>query len=598
MKHISVKYTSVIVFLSLITFVNSVNAQSLKKIRVSDVSFTGISAFSKDRLSRIMITRSSRFLSPHYYNENIFHEDIKALELFYYQNGYFDAAITDFQVNIDSTRTWANIDITISEGELTYIESVTILGNTIFPDSLLLEKIHILPEEPYRQKKIDDSTLNILTFYANNGYLDAEVKPDIHVNPEKHRVLIDLYIIENSQFTVGNIQINGLEKTQENVIMRKLIFHSDQVINYARLLESQRKIYMTGLFQSVYIYPKVSSLGDSVKKDIHIDVKENMSGEFNIALGFGSVDRIRVKTELYNNNVRGTSLKLGLAGKMSYIEQSVESSFTNPNTFGTPLSTDFNIIKDKKDEPGYILDRTGAGMTIGYNFNRNNVLLTYNYARTKLSDLKVDIIPDDLKSNTRSLKLSFIHDTRDNLFNPIKGFFFEASGELGTFYAVKTTPFYRFSGQIKYYYPLNQLTVVATSVELGFIENEGNINLLPLHERFYAGGPNSLRGFDYQKVGPLDSKRLPVGGKCKLVLNLLEIRRTIYKMVGSVVFIDIGNVWTKPEDINLRDMRIVPGIGLRVNSPIGLGRIDYGINVDKQENESKGHLYFSIGQAF
>ena len=85
---------------------------------------------------------------------------------------------------------------------------------------MLFEQINIRADEPYRQNKIDASTVNLLTFYADNGYLDAEVEPDIRVNPDTHRALVDFNISEKSQFTIARIQINGLDKTRENVVKR------------------------------------------------------------------------------------------------------------------------------------------------------------------------------------------------------------------------------------------------------------------------------------------------------------------------------------------------------------------------------------------
>jgi len=391
---------------------SGVCARSEKKIKVDSVSFNGVGAFSQRHLSKVIITRASRVLSSYYYNEDIFLEDMKSLELFYHQNGYLEAAVTDYDVKVDSTHFRAQVGITIAEGELTYIEGVSILGNSVFPDSLLIQKITIKGGDPFLRRRIDNSTLNLVTFYADHGYLDAEVQPDIRINSETHRALIDFYIIEKSQFAIGGIRLEGLEKTRKNVVMRELVFNPEEVINYSLLLKSQRNIYLTGLFQSVFIRPQPSSSSDSTKKDILIDIKEAMTGEFNVALGYGSIDRARGKIEIYNNNVRGTSLKLGLVGKISFIQRGIETSFTNPWTFGKPVHTDMNFLMEWKDEPGYNLDRIGEKMVVGHKFNNNNINMTFRNERTKLSQIKVTKIPDDSKSNTRSVKLTFNSDTR------------------------------------------------------------------------------------------------------------------------------------------------------------------------------------------
>ncbi|MFC1538513.1 outer membrane protein assembly factor BamA [Candidatus Latescibacterota bacterium] len=597
MRMFLLKSTIIIVAFILITG-SGVCARSVKKIKVDSVSFNEVKAFSPRRLSKVMITRTSRIFSPYYYIEDIFLDDIKSLELFYHQNGYLEAEVTHYNVNIDSTQFKAQVEISIAEGERTFIEGFSILGNSVFPDSLLLHEITIKVGDPFLRKMIDDSTLNLVTFYADHGYLDAEVKPDIRIDLETHRVLIDFNFIEKSQFAIGEIRLEGLDKTRKNVVMRELVFNPDEVINYSLLLKSQRNIYLTGLFQSVFIRPQPSSVGDSEKKDILIEMKEAFAGEFNVSGGYGSVDRVRGKMEVYNNNVWGKSLKLGFVGKVSFIQSAIETSFSNPWTFAMPVHTDMNFFMEWKDEPGYNLNRIGEKMVFGRKFNNNNINMTFRNERTKLSQIKIINLPDDTKFNTRSIKLTFNSDTRDNLFKTTKGYFFEASNELGWFITEKNRKFIRFNGQFKYFYPFNALTTIGTAIEFGAMNTDGGLSYVPLHERFYAGGPNSIRGFEYEKLGPLDKNRIPIGGRVKIVWNLMEVRRRIYKMIGSVLFVDIGNVWFSSNDIRLKNIRSVIGLGLRVNTPIGLGRLDYGIKVDRQKDESLGQLYFSMGQAF
>jgi len=121
---------------------------------------------------------------------------------------------------------------------------------------------------------------------------------------------------------------------------------------------------------------------------------------------------------------------------------------------------------------------------------------------------------------------------------------------------------------------------------------------IPLNERFYTGGPTSLRGFGYQLVGPLDENGKPLGGQFKIVWNLFELRKAIYKLLGAAAFVDIGNVWTDIGAFRMGDLRPSVGIGLRFNSPIGIVRLDYGVNVDRKEMESQSKLFLSMGQAF
>ncbi|KPL03074.1 MAG: hypothetical protein AMJ90_04110 [candidate division Zixibacteria bacterium SM23_73_2] len=586
-------------FISFFLLSNIQAREPSSKLKVKSVAFEGNQAFSQQRLRRVMLTRSSKFLSPSYYYPQIFEDDLENLLLFYQQNGYLDAQILGTQVSIDSIDNEVYIHIKLSEGELTRVEGVAVFGNLVFGDSLLLQKIKIRPTDPFIQKKIDDAILSFLTLYANNGYLDAEVKPDIRINPETHRALIDFLIDEKNQYTIGEIHLQGLKKCRPGIIKRELLFKKGEVIKYTRLLESQRRLYLSGLFQSVFIRPQPAAFGDSTKKDILIELLENEPFEFNLAVGYGSVEKGRARIEAFNTNLAGTARKVGLSTKISFVSRGVEASFTEPWTFGFRWRTDVNLLFEYLEEPGFDLNRKGGRLVIGRTFGkRSTASITYRYEDAKLSKIQVATIPEELKTNLRTLTLSFIYDTRDNLFNSTQGFYFEWNNELAGSFLRGTDTFMRLQGRFKYFHPLKRSTIIASALEIGWMDFFGTSRDIPLNERFYAGGPNSLRGFEYQLVGPLDAKEIPIGGRLKAVWNLIEIRQSIYKIIGMVVFADIGNVWSEPREFHFRDFRTSAGFGLRVNTPIGILRADYGINLKPRNGESPGQLIFNMGQTF
>lgn len=570
-----------------------------KKTKVKSVTFQGNRAFSDSRLHRVMLTRPSRFLSPSHYHPDIFQDDLQNLTLFYQQNGYLEIQILDTQVNIDSTQHEAQVVINLSEGELTRVEGVAVLGNVVFKDSLLLQRIKIKPGDPFKQRRVQDATLSLLTLYANTGYLEAEVRPDIRINSETHRALIDFAVEEKTQFTISGIRLEGAKRTKPKVIKRELLFKPKEVVNYSRLLESQRRLYLTGLFQSVFIRPQPPLGGDSTTKDVVVELKESEPLEFNVAVGYGSVEKGRARMEVFNTNLLGTARKAGLATRISFVGRGIEASFTEPWTLGFRWRTDVNLLWEYAEEPGFDLTRKGGRLVFGRTFvKRSTASLTYRYDDVKLSNIQVRTIPDELKTNLRTLTLSLIYDTRDNLFNSTQGLYLEWSNELAGSFLRGTNTFVRSQGTIKYFYPWKRSTIIGSALEIGWMDFFGESRDIPLNERFYAGGPNSLRGFGYQLVGPLEAKDVPIGGRLKAVWNLLEIRQSVYKMIGMVIFADVGNVWSKPEDLNLDDIRTCLGFGLRANTPIGIVRVDWGINLKPQKEEPGWKLYFNMGQAF
>jgi outer membrane protein insertion porin family len=570
-----------------------------KRLKVKSVTLEGNQAFSERRLKKVLLTRPSKFLSPSYYHPEILEEDLNNLVLFYQQNGHLDAHITDSRVTIDSAQGDVQVHVQISEGELTLVEGVALFGSTIFSDSLLFERIKIQPGDPLRQPRIQEATLSLLTLYANEGYLEAEVKPDVRINSETHRALVDFVISEKNQFTIDDIHLKGLEKTKPRVVKRQLLFHPGEVVKYSKLMESQRRLYLTGLFQSAFVRPQAAASGDSATKDILVDLKENQSIEFNLAAGYGSVEKARGRMEIFNNNLAGSALRAGASAKLSFISRGLELSFTDPWTFGLRLQTDANLMLEYLEEPGYDVNRRGGRLVIGRAFGkRSSVSLSYRYENAKVKNIQVSDVPEQLETNLRTLTISLILDTRDNLFNSTQGICFEWKNELAGSFLRGTDTFVRSVGRLRYFYSWKRSTIFATALEVGWMDFFGESKDIPLSERFYAGGPNSLRGFGYQLVGPLDAEADPFGGRFKLVWNLLEIRQALYKLFGMAIFADVGNVWSKPKDFHLDDVRTSAGFGLRANTPVGILRLDYGINLQPKKGEPGGKLYFSMGHAF
>lgn len=572
-----------------------------KDYTVKKVEFEGNDNFDHNRLAQLMITSPPGFplsiFSSSEYIPDLFQDDIKNIEEFYHNMGYLQAAVVDTQLNFQSVEKEVSIKITVKEGKLTHIEGISFFGNTVFPDSVLAEKIKLKVGAPFRRTHISDTEFKILSMYADNGYLDAEIETEERISEDTLMAIIDFTIREGRQYRIGNIQLNGLEKTNRDVVIRELLFKEGEVIHYSKLLESQRKLYLTGLFESVFIRPD-STKNDSAR-DIIVELEEKQYGEFNVAVGFGTLDKLRGQMEIFYTNLSGTGRKVGLVTRASFIRRYVEASFTEPHTVGFPWRTDVTSFFEYREDPGFDLNSVGAKITLGRNIAKNiRLALSYKYETADIKNVRVSPIPEDVRTNIRSLSLSSVYDSRNNLFDPSRGIYAELKEELAGGFLRGSNAFFRSTAEVKYFYPLSRLTVLATALRLGWMKLIGDGRDIPLNEKFYAGGPETLRAFDFQEVGPLDGKGVPIGGKLQFVMNAIEARQTIYKWIGMVAFLDIGNVWAETNQFDLRDVRLSPGIGLRLSTPIGLARVDLGINIDPQADEPFGKVYFSMGQAF
>ena len=574
---------------------------SKETYKVKSIEFENNHAFDDGRLRKLMISRPTKFpvsiFSSSEYIPDLFADDLKNVIDFYHNQGYLQAAVVDTQLTFNKKKKEVKIRISVEEGELTRIEGVEFFGNRLFSDSLLAQKSKLKIGEAFKRVQVNDVELLILTMYANNGYLETEIEKEVRISDETHRAIIDFDIDEKNQYTVHDIILKGLEKTDQKVVERELLFEKGEVIKYSKLLETQRKLYLTGLFESVFIRPLENS--DSSQKNILVEVKEKDYGEFNVSFGYGTLDKIRGQAEIYYSNLAGTGRKVGLVTRASFIRRFVEASFTEPRTVGLPWRTDINAFIENREDPGFDLSSVGGKITFGRNIGENiRASVSYRHENVNIKNIKVTPLPSDVKTNIRSLILSSIYDSRNNLFDPSKGLFLEWKNEVAGAFLRSSSSFFRSTIETKYFHPLSKSAVLATAMKIGWINILGGAKDVPLNEKFYAGGPETLRAFDFQKVGPLGENNVPIGGKFQLVLNAFELRQSIYKWIGMVAFLDAGNVWTDSEQFDFSDLRLSPGMGIRLSTPIGLARVDIGFNVKPKPGEPRSNIYFSMGQAF
>lgn len=569
------------------------------KFKIDRVTFEGNRAYPDKRLLGLILSRPSGFLHSSTYYREILLDDIENLTLFYHQNGYLEAVVVDTIVTVDSTAARVDIHLKIDEGVQTHLEGIAIFGNTAFEDSLLRGKVRMKNGEPFRRSLIQEGMMSMLSLYAENGHLDAVIRPEIRINSDVHLAAVDFIVTERFPSTIAEIRVEGNVKTKPSVILRELTFRPGEVVRYSRLMASQRRLYLTGLFESVFIHPRPPANGDSTRRDIVIEIKENLSSEYNIAVGYGSVDKVRSRMEVFTRNLAGTARKIGTTLNASFIRRSIEGSFTEPWTLGTRWHTDINLRFEFIEEPGYDLSRYGGRLTTGRTLGNNtNLSFTYRFEEGELRHIEVADIPASYDPRVRSLILSLTYDTRDNLFNPTRGTYLEWTNELAGAFLKGNNTFARTGINMKCFWPVRRETVLGTALEIDWMDYFGSSEEIPLSERFYAGGPNSLRGFEYRKVGPLQNNDIPIGGNFKIIWNIAELRHTLYRMIGVVGFVEVGNVWSRARYFRLADLRGDTGVGLRVNTPLGIIRLDWGINLDPRPYEPRSRIYFNMGQAF
>lgn len=569
---------------------------------VRSVTIRGNHAFEESRLEAILTLRPGSWWllqKRTRYVPELLDGDLKALKLFYQQHGYLQMQVTASQVLPVPSKNVVVIEVEIEEGPLTTVGSISLHGNQVLSTGAIRNRIRSRDGEAFEAPVVREDTLAIMKMYADLGYLEADVRPAITIQAETREAAIDFAIEEKSQFRIGRIRVKGAEKTRDHVIRRELAFQPGEIVSYSGLMESQRLLFRTGLFQDVFVSPVASESGEADRKDILVEVNEADSLSMDASVSYATVGKLGASLELRNSNIGGYALNAALTGAIDFLGLSAQASFSAPWTFGLRLQSDLSARLEALKQPGYDVTRAVGALGLGVRLNdRSHATLSYRYEWARIGEVRVTPAPADVDTNVHSLVVSYVLDTRDDLLSPTRGLFLQWSNELGLDLTRLANPFYRTTGTLRAFLPATTSTVLASGLSFGWIAHLVTPAEFPLSQRFYAGGPGSLRSFGYQQVGPQDAQGVPLGGTLMVVLNVLEVRQTLFRGLGVVLFADAGGVWDAQRALSLDDLGFGVGLGLRLNTPIGVLRLDGALKIRPRPDDPPGAIYFGIGQAF
>ncbi len=607
MKRHFLTYQIIFLFLLMlcigITEVFSAEEEDELKFLVSKVKFIGNESVSSEDLLSVMIMRPTGFLgffNDVEFDDNILEEDLDFIDLYYKQHGWLDASVLGHEVQIDSLKEKVQITVTIEEGLRTNVVDVQPMGNEAFSDEQILDEFDIDPGDPLDRVKNRIGSERIARLYAENGYLEATVNPSVMVDKENLEAFIDVSITEGTQFKVGRIILTGFKNTKKTVVRREFTFDYGEILDYSKLALSQRNLYESGLFRSVFVRQEASIDGDSTAKDILVEVVEKTPILFTTSVGYATLEKLRGRIGIRNENIFGSGRMSGIETWVSYINYGAEFSYHEPWTFGYHWNIDGTLTGEFQDEPSFDQTSVRVFVTVSRRvFLRGHFALSYRHENIEYTNIDVFEFDDVISPRIRSLSQSISYDLRDDPFSPSTGWMVNLTNEYALQSLGSTNEFFKTRFNFRFFYPLRRSTVLATNIELGWVDAGGGLGDIPLGERLYAGGPNVLRGFPYRSVGPVDADdNTPLGGRAKLAWNVLEVREHIWRWVSMVGFYDVGNIFEQADGMKIQDLRMTPGLGIRISSPIGLFRMDYGFNIFPQADESHGAYHISIGHAF
>ena len=541
------------------------------------------------------------------FNDEIFKQDLETIKDLYAEHGYIDAQITDARVDFLENAKRVSLTIVVEEGDQYFVKSIEAAGNTVFDDARLIAFATTIPGNHYNRIQVEQDAYKMQEFYSDQGYILAGVKPRIAVDRKNKKIGVTHQVSERDLIYIAKVHVKGNVKTKDAVIRRELTVLPGDRFDGAKIRRSRQKLLNTQFFKDVYM--ETDDTDDPKYRDLIFEVEEQKTGQFNFGAGFSSNDSLIGQIQITQNNFdllnpptfTGAGQRLNLALSPGTVTNEYRLGLMEPYFLGYSFAAGFDLYYRDREYTEYDQQSQGAGFRFGKRITDfSSVGINYNYSSYEISNVDIDA-PDTIKDEEgdrtkSSVTLSYTNDTRDSYMDPTTGHRYTASVEFagGPFGA--ETDLVKLVGEARWYRPLVRKLVLMTRLEAGIVDEYGDSDIVPLFERFFGGGSNSVRGYDFRDVGPREDGD-PVGGKSKLE-GTLEVSYPVVDMIRTYAFFDFGQVWGKVEDFGSEKINTSVGLGIGLRTPVGPLRLDYGYPLNPDDDQGNGRLHFTTGISF
>jgi outer membrane protein insertion porin family len=529
-------------------------------------------------------------------------EDVDRIIQFYNDHGYVQARVESSETVVDRVKAEATIRIVVVEGPQFKVGGVDVTGNQVLPAEEIRKRIELQTADVFSRSKLRDSVTKITDLYSAVGRASADVNPVTMQDLPNRVVNLVFEITEGPETYVERINISGNTRSEEKVLRREIPMAEGDLFTSQKLARAKQRLTNLNYFDKVEAKTVPGSSKDKII--VNIEVTEKPTGLFSIGGGYSSQDGVLGTLDLSQRNFLGKGWEVFLRLRGGQKLQTGTIGFTEPWLFDRPLAAGFDIFNNRRILPDYTVNSLGGDVRLGHpigEYSRWNAI--YRVSQDRISDVNPLGSPELLSQEgthlTSLVGLNLARDTRDSIFDPTRG----NTQSIGIDFAGVGfgSKFVRSVATTTYFQPLPWLEHVLSFRLMAGYAFGWSKEPLPLFERFYLGGSNSLRQFKSLQVSPKDSSGTRIGGNSE-VLGTIEYQIPLFFGLKAAIFYDVGNVWgpdvSAGTRIDITDVRHGVGAGFRWASPFGPIRVDYGVKLDQKNGESFGSFNFSAGSSF
>ncbi len=583
-------------------------------VRIAEVRFDGATSIASSRLAAAVAVhpgpttgwRGQRVTAA------TLETDRLALVDIYRREGFAAAQVEGPAIEPGTDPATVVVRFTVDEGRRWRLAEVRLEGAPLdLAGSLDLASLGLDTAGPWDPRRVDEATRLLGVELANRGYPDARVTAEVDTtSPGEARVVLH---VEPGLFVrLGEVLVSGLTATREGVVQR--ILQRSGVVtgapySLAAVLDARRRLYALGLFRRVEVVPIPGQERLAVRGMV-VRCEEGQQRSYLFGVGWDTTSGPRVTLGWTHLNLFGGAHAFNVETRLSGDEKRFQLGLREQYLPWVDEPGYASIYRTEERFPSYSQLRRGLWFEVGDRRRRPlRPWLRYEYQivnPTAPADILSDLEREQQQIQVASLTPTLEYDRRDDQLSPHRG-------SLTTFSVQWAFPAFKADARflktqlgLSVYLPLSGGTASA-GLRLGAIRpiaatGNGPENLeIPIGVRFFAGGPTTHRAFKRDLLGvrgqTLSADGDPIGGNALALLNL-EYQHPIRGGFLGVVFVDAGNVWEKPAAVRISEVRWGAGLGVRLATPAGPVRLEYGWKLDRKPGESAGELFLAFGIPF
>ena len=586
------------------------------KVRIADVRFSGNNHIKVSRLRKQMETKRwwmfSWLTGTGKFKDDQFEDDVNKLVDYYRDQGYLDVDIPQDRIVFNYPKPGRLvITIHVDEGRQYRIGDITVVGCKLYAEDMLKLVLRQKSGMIFRPSKLDKDVETMEDFYGRSGYLATRVRLVRKPNVSTGNIDIEYQVEESDKYYVESIKIEGNTKTKSIVVIRELVLSPGDVFDTVRMKASKLRLENTNFFEDVNL--KDESTNIPGRRNLKVSFKEARTGNLSFGAGYSSLERATFFAEISQSNFdvfnrksffQGAGQKFRLRFQIGSLSNEIVLSFEEPWVFQKELAMGFSIYRMSSSYTSSYYEEVRIGAEV---YVRKH-LFEYVEGRLSLTDEQIDIknidpnasaIIQSLAGKSRTVKigLQLVRDVRDKIVNSTRGSRIQVTTELAGGVLGGTNDYYRIEFRGSEFIPLfrAQTQVLALIPRVGVVENYGKSSTVAYYDRWFLGGPDDLRGFEYRDVGPRDSNNEPIGGKTYGMFTA-EYQLDVVKPIRFAIFYDTGFVNPNAYDFNPSHYNDDFGIGLLMYVAGAPLRLDFGIPLTHDHINKKGNQFnFSFG---